>query len=452
MCRNSEKVSYDSQSHTKQKVKIEIRVQKIINYFVFFPTQDICVMEDVIEVMEGLITKVVEGESRRDQTWCTVETPDNINVNPVRSKDDGVEVIILDDTLHKTFESPNEVNMQVDPLSIDTENVVIKKEPVTEMVDCKELVVHELYTEANLDDIDLAMEVVEEIVVEEVIVDDELDQTSNSENKANVIKDECEEQITEFKMLEASRDIRDVVGSAKIEANDKCPQLSNAKMESGGYNGNGEDVDEECEDDDDDNDGDDEDEYDGDDDDDGDDEEVEEEDDDEAEEEEEGKDIKSDDVRRESDVKLENKTLTTEQQPETEEMEAMIPQVAINRRSSQETTTTTTTTTTTETSTANSTSSSSDSEGDSSSSNEDSSKSSSNSDSDNASDSNSEEAEQAAETITRTTSTVLTDKKKSRVPSTAKREDVKKKDDGDDKLGGNYGMYDGTHITEYDRN
>ncbi|PNF31327.1 hypothetical protein B7P43_G11550, partial [Cryptotermes secundus] len=331
--------------------------------------------------------------------------------------------------------------MQVDPLSIDTETVVIKKEPVTEMVDCKELVVHELYTEANLDDIDLAMEVVEEIVVEEVIVDDELDQTSNSENKANIIKDECEEQITELKMLEASSDVRDVVGSSKVEASgDKCPQLSNTKMESGRYNRNGGDVDDECEDDDDDNDGDDE--YDGDDDDDDDNDEVEEEEDDETEEEEEekgGKDIKRNELHGASNMNLENETpKLPEQQPETEEMENMIPEIPINRRSSQETTTSTTTTTTTETSTANSTSSSSDSEGDSSSSNEDSSKSSSNSDSDNASDSNSEEADQAAETITRTTSTALTDKKKSQGPSPAKREDGRKKDYGDDELGGNY--------------
>lgn len=410
---------------------------------------DICVMEDVIDVMEGLITKVVEAESRRDQSWCTVDTPDNINVNPVRNKDDGLEVIILDDTLHKTFESPNEANVQVDPLSIDTENVVIKKEPLTEMVDCKELVVHELYTEENLDDIDLAMEVVEEIVVEEVNVDDELDQTSNSEQKANVMKDECEDQITEFKMLEVSTDIRDVVGSAQVERNDdKCPQLSDAKVETGGYSGICEDVDECEDDDDDDDDGDDEDdEYDGDDDDDDDDEDDDDDDDDEeeAEEEEEGgKDIKNDELHGASDMKLENKTpKSPEQQPETEDMGSMIREVSVNRRSSQESTTTTTTTTTTETSTANSSSSSSDSEGDSSSSNEDSSKSSSNSDSDNASDSNSEEAEQAAETIIGATSTALTDKKNSQVPLAAKRQDVKKKDnDGDDEEGGNYDHYE----------
>jgi hypothetical protein len=393
-------------------------------------------MEDVIDVMEGLITKVVEVESGRDQARCMVESPDNKNVNPVRNKDDGVEVIILDDTMHKTFESPSEVIVQVDPLSIDPENAAIKKEPVTELVDCKDLVVHELYTEANLDDIDLAMEVVEEIVVEEVMVDDELDQTSNSEHKANVIKDECEEQITEFKMSETSTDIRDMVGGLKAEANDdKCPQLSDTKMETAGYNGNGDDVDE-CEDDIDDGD---DDEYDGDDDDDDDEDEDDVDEEEAAEEGEEGekKDIKRDDLHGGSDMKSENKTTKSpKQQPEAEDMGNVIPEVSVNRRSSQESTTTTTTTT--ETSTANSSSSSSGSEGNSSSSNEDSSKSSSNSDSDNASDSNSEEA---VETV-RATSAALTDKKKSQVPSAAKRQDLKKKhSNGTDEQDGNHGMY-----------
>jgi hypothetical protein len=393
-------------------------------------------MEDVIDVMEGLITKVVEVESGRDRPRCVVESPDSINVNSVMNMDDDVEVIILDDTLHKPFESPSEVYVQVDPLSIDTENVAVKKEPVSDLADCKELVVHELYTEANLDDIDLAMEVVEEIVVEEVMIDDELDQTSNSDHKENVIRDECEEQITEFKISETCTDIRDVVGGTKVEANDdKCPQLSDTKMETAAYNGNGEDVDDECEDDVDDGD---DDEYDGDNDDDDEDEDDDDDEDEEEEAEEEGrKDVKRDDLHGGSDMKLENKTTKLpKQQPETRNMGSVMPEMSVNRRSSQESTTTTTTTT--ETSTANSSSSSSGSEGDSSSSNEDSSKSSSNSDSDNASGSNSEEAD----TVARATSAALTDKKTHHVPSAAKREDLKKQhSDGTDKQDGNYGMY-----------
>jgi hypothetical protein len=380
-------------------------------------------MEDVIDVMEGLIIKVVEVESRKNESRYTGQSPDNINVTPVRNKD-GVEVIILDDSLHKTFESPNEVNVQVDPLSIDTENVAIKKEPVTEMVDCKEVAIHEPCTEANIDDIDLAMEVVEEVMV------DEVDQTINSEHKPNVMKDECKEQITEF---------REVVGDTKFGAiDDRCPQSVGTKMETVGYNGNGEDVGVECDDDVDGGDGDDE--YDGDDDDDDEDDGNDEEEADE-EEEETKRDVEREDLHGGSGMKSGNKTpKLPEKQPEAEGMKSVIPEASRNRRSSQESTTTTTTTT--ETSTANSSSSSSDSEGNSSSSNEDSSKSSSNSDSDNASDSNSEEAEQTAETTTRGMSAAPTHKKKNQVPSAAKREDVKKKHSNvDEEQDGNYGMY-----------
>jgi hypothetical protein len=390
-------------------------------------------MEDVIDVMEGLITKVVEAESGRDRPRRVAESPDSINTNPVRNKDDDVEVIILDDTLHKTFESPSEAHVQLDPLSIDNENVAIKKEPVA---GCKELAMHELYAEANLDDIDLAMEVVEEIVVEEVIVDGELDQTSTSEHKANVIKDECEEQVTEFKVSETCTDIRDVAGGTKVEENDgKCPQFSDTKTETAGYNGHAEDVEDECEDDVDDGD---DDEYDGDDDDDDEDEDDDDDEEEAEEAEEEGrKDVKRDDLHGGSDMKLENKTTKLpKQQPEVRNVGGVMPEVSVNRRSSQESTTTTTTTT--ETSTANSSSSSSGSEGDSSSSNEDSSKSSSNSDSDNASGCNSE----GAETVARATSAAVADKKSHHAPSAAKREDVKKKrGGGTEELDGNYGTY-----------
>jgi hypothetical protein len=373
-------------------------------------------MEDVIDVMEDLITKVTEMESRRNQSPCTVPTSDNVtNVNPLKSKSGSMEIIVLDESLPKAFEYQNEMNVQVDPLSTDIENVVIKKEPVTEMVVCKE-VIRTLDAEGNLDDIDLAMEVVEEIVVEEVIVDDELDQISDGEHKAN----ECEEQITEFQPLQASASVMDAE-TVKVQPDaNKCPQLIDAKAEASGDNGNGEDGDDECEDDDD--------EYDGDDDDD---------------DEEEGRDVKKNELPGGNGVTSESKPpALTEQQPDAEDLENVIPEASINRRSSQESTTTTTTTTTTETSTANSSSSSSDSEGDSSSSNEDSSNSSSNSDSDNASESNSEEAEQTTATPVGVASSALADKKMSQVPVTAKREGAKKGDHvGDDEQGPKHGMY-----------
>jgi hypothetical protein len=376
-------------------------------------------MEDVIDVMEDLITKVTEMESRRCQSQSANPPPDNVtNVNPVKCKSGSTEIIVLDESLPKAFEYQNDMNVPVDPLSTDSENVVMKKEPVTEMVVCKE-VIRTLAPEDKLDEIDLAMEVVEEIVVEEVIVDDELDQISSGEHKAN----ECEEQITEFKTSQACSSIMDGEG-VKIQPDaSECPQLIGTKLETSGDNGNGEDGDDECEDDDDD-------EYDGD-------------DDDDDEEEEEGKDVKKDELSGGNGVMSENKPpKLTEQQPATDDLGNIMPEVSINRRSSQESTTTTTTTTTTETSTANSSASSSDSEGDSSSSNEDSSNSSSNSDSDNASESNSEEAEQTTGTSARVASTTLTDKKSSQVPATAKGEGAKKRDIvGDHEQGPKYGMY-----------
>jgi len=377
-------------------------------------------MEDVIDVMEDLITKITETETRRNQSPSTVPKSDDVtNVNPVTSKSGNMEIIVLDESLPKAFEYQNEINVQVDPLSTDIENVVSKKEPVTEMVVCKE-VIRTLDAEDNLDDIDLAMEVVEEIVVEEVIVDDELDPTSSGEHKANG----CEEQVTKFKTLQASTNIMDDE-RVKVQADaSKCPQLIDCKVEGSGDNGNGEDGDDECEDDDDDDD-DNDDEYDGDDDD----------------EEEEGKDVKKD-LTGGNGVTTDNKPPTlTEQQPEAEDLENIIPEVSINRRSSQESTTTTTTTTTTETSTANSSSSTSDSEGDSSTSNEDSSNSSSNSDSDNGSESNSEEAEPTTATPS-VASSALTEKKTRQIPVTAKGAGAKKRDSArNDGQGPNHGMY-----------
>ena len=379
-------------------------------------------MEDVIDVMEDLITKITETETRRNQSPSTVPTSDVTNVNQVTSKSGNMEIIVLDESLPKTFEYQNEINVQVDPLSTDIENVVIKKEPVTEMVVCKE-VLRTLDAEDNLDDIDLAMEVVEEIVVEEVIVDDELDPTSSGEHKANG----CE-----FKTLQTSTSIMDDE-RVKVQADaSKRPQLIDCKVEGSGDIGNGEDGDDECEDDDDD---DNDDEYDGDDDD----------------EEEEGKDVKKDDLTGGNGVTTDNKPPTLiEQQPEAEDLENVIPEVSINRRSSQESTTTTTTTTTTETSTANSSSSTSDSEGDSSTSNEDSSNSSSNSDSDNGSESNSEEAEPTTATPS-VASSALTDKKTRQIPLTAKDGGAKKRDSArNDGQGPNHGMlYDETEFHNY---
>jgi len=382
-------------------------------------------MEDVIDVMEDLITKITETETRRNQSPSTVPTSDDVtNVNPVKNKGGNMEIIVLDESLPKAFECQNEINVQVDPLSTDIENVVIKKEPVTEMVVCKE-VIRTLDAEDNLDDIDLAMEVVEEIVVEEVIVDDELDPTSSGEHKANG----CEEQVTEFKTLQASTSIMDDE-RVKVQADaSRCPQLIDSKLEGGGDIGNGEDGDDECEEeeeDDDDNNNDDDDNYDGDDD----------------EEEEEGKDVKKDDLTGGNGVTTDNKPPTLiGRRPETEDLENIIPEVSINRRSSQESTTTTTTTTTTETSTANSSSSSSDSEGDSSTSNEDSSNSSSNSDSDNGSESNSEEAEPTTATPSVASSSV-TDKKTRQIPVTAKSGGAKKRNSAqNDGQGPNHGMY-----------
>jgi len=378
-------------------------------------------MEDVIDVMEDLITKITETETRRNQSPSTVPTSDDVtNVNPVKSKSGNMEIIVLDESLPKVFEYKNKINVQADPLSTDIENVVIKKEPVTEMVVCKE-VIRTLDAEDNLDDIDLAMEVVEEIVVEEVIVDDELDPTSSGEHKANG----CEEQVTEFKTLQASTSIMDDE-RVKVQADaSKCPQLIDCKVEGSEDIGNGEDGDDECEDDDDDDD-DDDDEYDGDEDD----------------EEEEGKDVKKVDLTGGNGVKRDNKPpVLIEQQPEVEDLENIIPEVSINRRSSQESTTTTTTTTTTETSTANSSSSTSDSEGDSSTSNEDSSNSSSNSDSDKGSESNSEEAEPTTASPS-VASSALTDKKMRQISVTAKGGGAKKRDGArNDGQGPNHGMY-----------
>lgn len=375
-------------------------------------------MEDVIDVMEDLITKITETETRRNQSPSTVPSDDVTNVNPVKSKSGNMEIIVLDESVRKAFEYQNEINVQVDPLSTDTENVVVKKEPVAEMVVCKE-VIRTLDAEDNLDDIDLAMEVVEEIVVEEVIVDDELDPTSSGEHKANG----CEEQVAEFKTLQTSTSIMDDE-RVKVQADDsKCPQLIDSKVEGSGDIGNGEDGDDECEDDDDD---DDDVEYDGDEDD----------------EEEEGKDVKKDDLTGGNGVTTDNKPPTLiKQQPETDDLENIIPEVSINRRSSQESTTTTTTTTTTETSTANSSSSTSDSEGDSSTSNEDSSNSSSNSDCDNDSESNSEEAEPTTATPS-VASSALADKKTRQIPVTAKGGGAKKRDSArNDGQGPNHGMY-----------
>jgi hypothetical protein len=365
-------------------------------------------MEDVIDVMEELLTKVVETENRRNQS----QIPDNIiNLNLVKNKDDGVEIIVLDDSLPKAFECPSGANMQVDPLKIDMDSIVIKKEPLLKVVDCNELI-HNLDTEEGamekLDAIDLAMEVVEEIIVEEVIVGNELDQTDSIDHKADAIKVECEEQII---------DIRDG-RSKKLEVNDNgCPQLIDIKVETSGGNGNEEDGDDEHEDD-----------------------EYDDEGDDEEDEEEEGKDIKRDKLLGENDMKSENKgTKLLEQQPEGEEAVNVITEVTVNRRSSQESTTTTTTTTTTETSTADSSCSSSDSEDDSSSSN-DSSNSSSNSDSDSVSDAMSDEAKQTHQTMARATSVALTSKTKSEATLTSKSED-KRDSNGDDEHDAHQGMY-----------
>jgi hypothetical protein len=376
-------------------------------------------MEDVIDVMEDLLTKVVEMESRRNQSHA----PDiAINLNPVKNKEDGMEVILLDDLLPKAFEFPNEANVQVDPLRIDNDSVAVKKEPVIEMVDRKELAQNfdtEEGAMENFDAIDLAMEVVEEIVVEEVVVGDELDEMDGIDQEANIITNECEEKII---------DIRDV-RSTKVEINDdKCPQVIDTKVETSRENGNDEDGDDEHDDGDD--------EYDDDD------------DEEEEQEDEDGKDIKRDKLPEGTAVKSENKkTRLFEQPPEGEVAGNVIPEVSVNRRSSQESTTTTTTTTT-ETSTAGSSSSSSESEDDSSSSNEDSSNSSSNSDSDNISDAISEEAKGTPQTVSSAASGAFTNETKSKI--TAKGQHEKNRgNDGHDEHDTKHGMYDIKYSIHY---
>ncbi|XP_069674696.1 calcineurin-binding protein cabin-1-like isoform X2 [Periplaneta americana] len=357
---------------------------------------DICVMRDVIDVMEEIITKVVESENARLQSLPPVQSSEIVKEKVVNSntiKDDDVETIILDDSLPQVFQSAD----RADPPNLNIENVIKK-----EIEECQDMETEEGAIE-KLDAIDLAMEVVEEVVVVVEEGNDDCDGNGNGGNddedndddenendddleqtdiKENINKEESEKEVSEFKKLQGSNIITNTVSTTpKVGNEDKHSQLVESKEVASGENkGN---VDGEEEDDDDDEDDDDEDNngsddnYDGDDDDD----------------EEEVKDDKKDFSSSKSDVKKE----LPEQPPERE---GIMPEVSINRRSSQESTTTTTTTTTTETSTANSSSSSSDSEGDSSSSNEDSSNSSSSSDSDNSSDSNSDDAD---DTIVRST-------------------------------------------------